>query len=157
MPPGVISAFYPWLRGRSQFMLTGFSTFLTTHLPLVYNRLHLTNHLPIVNVYIWNLTTPNNTYVSTYLSLLKEGKIFIRCALRKHYKSLKTVCQANVIDDWYGIFLFDFLYDSMKLWSISSYMTHPARFWKPFNPIYIGSKVTCLSKGWKLEKWNSWN
>ena len=27
----------------------------------------------------------------------------------------KTGCQANIIDDWYGIFLFDFLYDSMKL------------------------------------------
>ena len=51
------------LRGRSQFTFTVFSPFLTTHLPLVYNRLHLTNHLPIVNVYIWNLTTPNNMYL----------------------------------------------------------------------------------------------
>ena len=32
--------------GHSQFMFTYFYTFSTTHPPLIYNRLHLANHLP---------------------------------------------------------------------------------------------------------------
>ena len=35
------------VRGRSQFTFTHFCKFLTTHLPLVYNHLHSTDHLPI--------------------------------------------------------------------------------------------------------------
>ena len=58
-------------RGRSQFTFTVFSTFLTTHLPLIYNHLHLTNHLPTVNVYIWILTTPKQ-YVPHFVELNKE-------------------------------------------------------------------------------------
>ena len=35
------------VRGHSQFTFTPFCKFLTTHLPLVYNHLHSTDHLPI--------------------------------------------------------------------------------------------------------------
>ena len=35
------------MRGHSQFTFTLFSRFLTTHLPLIYNNLHLIDHLPI--------------------------------------------------------------------------------------------------------------
>ena len=88
--------------GRSQFTFTVFSPFLTTHLPLVYNCLHLTNHLPIVNVYIWNLTTPNNMY----LILLKEVKIFIKCALKN--KIIRHFQKYNVGEDFFGMFSFLF-------------------------------------------------
>ena len=46
------------LRGCSQFTFTLFSRFLTTHLPLVYIHLHLTDHLPICKRLHMNLDHP---------------------------------------------------------------------------------------------------
>ena len=57
---------YIW--GRSQFTFTDFSTFLTTHPPPIYIRLHFVNHPPTVNVYNWNLTTPSQ-YVPRFSHL----------------------------------------------------------------------------------------
>ena len=45
-------------RGRSQFTFTLFSRFLTTHLPLVYNHLHLIDHLPICKCLLMSLDHP---------------------------------------------------------------------------------------------------
>ena len=58
--------------GCSQFTFTPFSRFLTTHLPLVYNHLHCTDHLPICK-YLHGITVDHPLSISAS---------FLSCSLR---------------------------------------------------------------------------
>ena len=59
-------------KGPFTIYVYSFFYFLSTYLPLVYNHLHLTNHLPTVNVYILNFDPPQT--ICTSFCSTKEGE-----------------------------------------------------------------------------------
>ena len=81
----------------TQFTFTNFCPFLTTYLPPVYNHLHLTNHLPTVNVYIWELTTliPKTQYVQYLPQFVKICILISILRVRSKVGSIPNLVVSN--------------------------------------------------------------
>ena len=144
-----------WKGGVHNLRLTDFCHFLTTHLPLIYIRLHLANHLPIVNIYTQNWTTP--TQYAPLFTRLKEvirihfvtrfsfiqNYIFLQ---DKHYMFLFSIGIGNANKWWLkfsntGIFtLSSALYWLLKTFSCkrheSKYFQNPIDFENPIFFVY---------------------